>query len=42
MMPLYAAVKGFCWVTVGLFNGFHIEGLENMPGKVQGLWLPIM
>ena len=25
-----------------LVYGFHIEGLENIPGKVQGLWLLIM
>lgn len=37
MMPLYAAVKGFCWVTVGLFNGFHIEGLENIPREGPGI-----
>ena len=37
MMPLYAAVKGFCWVTVGLYNGFHIEGVENIPNEGPGI-----
>ncbi|HAH95758.1 MAG TPA: 1-acyl-sn-glycerol-3-phosphate acyltransferase [Firmicutes bacterium] len=37
MMPLYAAVKGFCWVTVGLYNGFRIEGLENIPKEGPGI-----